>query len=310
MAEQPSVPGTDPGGLNLAVSASAAAQLKSHQVRLGMPQLAINGLSETWLLKHCGATHWDELAVTFGVPPESMTDRQGNRLYPSFVALRLFGSPLSAFLESDLVHFSVIMHQVSPRRYLSKHIAQTASGTASITVEMLTTFLKRERVQDNSALVAGDLGTLNPLRFSATNIAQSDLVQLDQLIRSRTWTEYNGYKRDCDEAGFTYEYVPSPLSDFNGAGLLYFAHYQDIVERTEWEFHRQPDMLSASTTERQIFYFANLNPGDGVHARLIGYRVEGSELSYRTQLFRRSDGRLMAELFTRKQFRPGYPAFN
>ncbi len=103
------------------------------------------------------------------------------------------------------------------------------------------------------------------------------------------------------EAGLgEHSYRPAPSTDFNVARLLYFARYHEVADRAEWELcsHRNP--LSA-TVERQIFFLANIDPGDRIVARLVGRREEpGCGFSHHFRLIRESDRRPMAELFTRK----------
>jgi len=285
-----------------ATLAAKKVRSKAQPIRLCLPQLSINGLSETWLLKQCGAIHWEELSTAFGVPPESMSDGQGNRLYPSFIALRLKGGPLSAFREGDNVRFAITLEQVSRTRYLSRQCVQTDTGSASVSVEMLTSFLRREKLRDNSVLTAGDLRSMRPIQTALPKNRHCDLVEVDQVIRSCKWTEHEGYMREPSASDFTFRYAPSPFSDFNGAGLLYFAQYQDIVDRAEWALHGETPMLAATTVERQLFYFANCNPGDSVQVSLMSFRATGDGISYRAQLTRCSDSHLMAEVFTRKCF--------
>lgn len=85
-------------------------------VRLGMPQLALSGLSEGWLLRECGARHWSEIAAYFQAPPERLADGRGNRLYSSFLAARLCGRPLGAFREGDRIHLNTHLRRLAGRR--------------------------------------------------------------------------------------------------------------------------------------------------------------------------------------------------
>jgi len=47
-------------------------RLWSAPVRLGMPQLALAGLSESWLLMECGHRHWTLLERMLGVEARHM----------------------------------------------------------------------------------------------------------------------------------------------------------------------------------------------------------------------------------------------
>ena len=54
------------------VESIALSLASSHRVVLGLPELCMNGMSENWLLRHCGAIHWARLADALGVRPEQV----------------------------------------------------------------------------------------------------------------------------------------------------------------------------------------------------------------------------------------------
>lgn len=88
--------------------------------------------------------------------------------------------------------------------------------------------------------------------------------------------------------------------DFNGAQLLYFASYHEFIDRAEWERSISPSP-SCTTTERELFYFANMNPGDNVLLQFASVNTDlRPRFSHHCKLFRASDRRLMAEIFTWK----------
>lgn len=124
-------------------------------------------------------------------------------------------------------------------------------------------------------------------------------------------------------------YTVTPELDLNGAGLLYFARYPGMLNYAERvtlsERLARPvsSELHAclSTEHRRIFYFANANAGERVRA-IIEIRVLPPEsfreapgpsrhrtpfkLSVRGDLYRCSDGMLMASSRVRKALRvPG-----
>jgi hypothetical protein len=114
-----------------------------------------------------------------------------------------------------------------------------------------------------------------------------------------------------------------PESDLNGAGLVYFARYEAMMNYGERVFlaERQRPPLShelvagLSTDRRRVFFFANASPNDSVQievrAHLLapgsfaptglprGYRVP-FKLLFRTDLYRDSDHALMASSLVRK----------
>jgi probable biosynthetic protein (TIGR04098 family) len=119
------------------------------------------------------------------------------------------------------------------------------------------------------------------------------------------------------------EYRIVPESDLNGAGLVYFARYEAMMNYGERVFLGERLALPISTelvaclsTEhRRAFFFANASPADTVDVRVSagllpvdapgGAAVQGRyripfRLQFRIDLYRASDGTLMASSLVRK----------
>src|SRR5581483_8890344 len=127
---------------------SIAAPLSgSHRVTLGLPEICPNGISENWLLRHCGAVHWARLADALGVPPERVLDKHGDRLYASFFRVSLQGR-LTDFAEGDEVELECRLQRISPLRYKSEHIIRNGSRGSSTRLSMCSTFVKRRTLND------------------------------------------------------------------------------------------------------------------------------------------------------------------
>jgi probable biosynthetic protein (TIGR04098 family) len=267
-----------------------AAESGRDEMRLGMPQLALGGLSEGWLLRECGSRHWTAVADCFRVPPQRLEDRRGHRLYASFLAVRIHGDPLGAFAEGDGVGIETHLTRLSRHRFFSRH--RVASDGAALSVEMITALLKRERSGDNTSLSEPE----EPASQAppASGPADSDLPERDKAVRAAR------RGRAPDAATFRYRYRPVPQADFNGAGLLYFASYPVIVDRAEWEWRPAEDALALTTSRREVFFFGNVNPGDQVEVAVHDVHAAG-ELRHRADLFRVSDGRRIAEVSTVKR---------
>jgi probable biosynthetic protein (TIGR04098 family) len=266
-------------------------------LRLGMPHLALGGLSEGWLLRECGSRHWAGVAASFRVPPERLEDGRGHRLYASFLAVRLQGHPLGAFGEGDRVFIETRLARLSRGRFFSRHHFSRLGAAAGLCVEMVTALLKRERMRDNTALSEAHVGPDDETTGGGERV-ESDLPALDKAVRGRL-------RGAAPAAGAVpsvrHRYRPLPQSDFNGAGLLYFASYHSMVDRAEWDWRPRPEALAFTTARREAFFFANLNPGDEVDVVLEGIDEVEGELRHRARLLRVSDGRLMAEIATLKQ---------
>jgi probable biosynthetic protein (TIGR04098 family) len=103
-------------------------------------------------------------------------------------------------------------------------------------------------------------------------------------------------------------YEPSPYSDYNGAGLLYFASYVTISDTAERQLVRSlglaplsPDWaLSTSAVRRDVFYYCNLALGDSITAELLAFDREPHAVTTRVRLRRGSSGERMADVVTRR----------
>jgi hypothetical protein len=69
---------------------------------INMPQMAIEGLSESWLLKELGDMHWGMITAGLGSPSSSLKDGGGNRLYATFTRIcYVLQRPFSAIAENS-----------------------------------------------------------------------------------------------------------------------------------------------------------------------------------------------------------------
>ena len=70
------------------VTESKAATLRRQYV-LNMPQMALGGLSESWLFKELGDAHWAMINAGLGVSSDQLLDGAGARLYATMTRVRL-----------------------------------------------------------------------------------------------------------------------------------------------------------------------------------------------------------------------------
>jgi probable biosynthetic protein (TIGR04098 family) len=272
-------------------------------VRLGMPHLALSGLSEGWLLRECGARHWSAIGARLGVRPGDLRDGAGHRLYPSFLATRLEGDPLAAFAEGDIVEITTHLWPLSPSRSITRHLLTAFRSGATVTVEMVSALLKRERARDNASLREADAPRWDARADTGIRAVPSELLAADKAIRNRA--RGAGGEADAgDDPGacrHRFRYRPLPASDFNGAGLLYFASYHAIVDRAEWDWRPGAEAAAWTTARRDTFFFANVNPGDEVEVVLAIAPPANGAVRHRARLSRVSDGRPIAEAITVKR---------
>ena len=261
----------------------------SSRVVLGLPELSPNGMSENWLLRYCGATHWNRLASSLGVRPEQVCDKHGDRLYASFFRVSLEGK-LTDFAEGDELELSCELQRLSPLRYKSEQVIRSGSLGGIIRMSMCSTFVKRRALNDNVHLL-----------FSEP-VTSTQCTEKSDCAEARLCREASKQAREFNQTnGFLYD--PSPLTDFNGVGLFYFAQYQAALDSAEWQMHRKPALLNCGTTLRTISYFANLNVGDKLKICFANAEMAEHAVSHVAAVYRYSDGILVAEAITRKERR-------
>ncbi len=93
---------------------------------LGMPHLAIGGISETWLLKELGHRHWQMLAQAAGRSVPDFQDSDGRAVYAAFNAVSLRNLDLAAAQENDPLGIASELMRLS--RDSVSQLAQIVSG--------------------------------------------------------------------------------------------------------------------------------------------------------------------------------------
>jgi hypothetical protein len=68
-------------------SVSTAAAMERRSLLVNMPQMAMGGLSESWLLKELGDMHWAMITSGLDSPSSALKDGAGNRLYATFTRI-------------------------------------------------------------------------------------------------------------------------------------------------------------------------------------------------------------------------------
>jgi probable biosynthetic protein (TIGR04099 family) len=273
------------------------------QQTLGMPQLTFSGLAENWVLKTCGDNHWQEICLSAGRPSHLLLDKSGNRLYPSFIEIRMTGAPLSVFGENDEITFTIVAKKVSSKRIWSRQVLRCEQRSASIEVEMLTLFMRRTSAQlPNSTISSGDPDWHIDLPAYDAVQDRGTVVNRRNAAADKT-AEVDASELPDYEAHFqrlnTFEFGPCPTVDFNGAKLLYFASYQEIVDRAEFEYLKSISLDGFSTTVRSITYRGNIEAGEKLKVEFQYHELVDARLKHACALFR-SDGTKIAEIYTEK----------
>lgn len=299
----------------------------------GMPHLGLAGLSENWLLKECGHQHWLALAKCLGEPQPSFCDKHGRPAYAAFTGLHAESLRLSELDENDHFAIETSLQPISACRFISLHSVYDADGKCLGIITMSSALVSRAVAGDNHTVMrtqidsAASTGQIHQgLRAKAMNMAKeakalhlgfeggftgagqgcsvATLPQDWQVLATAlqsTLPSTKGLDNEaCDgQKAKDFEFYPCPNSDFNGAGFLYFANFQQLADRAEWQLVRKLGELWL-TERRKVFFHGNVNPGDGLIARWrASTRAEGV-WQYWLQICCMNDCRYIADIFVRK----------
>lgn len=278
-----------------------------------LPQTDATGLSENWLFKHCGERHWDYLCAALGVSgvnSQAMRDDAGKRLYPTFVAIRgRYATPLS-MVQMDQ-HFQTTVALTHFGRAFFHSTVTFGNEKTRFELEMLTTFVARNK--DGLNDLHQSLPSANLVYNSRPSNSPPPLLKLSQALRHREVKEYDFLGSHFSPAdpglGLQMSFEPSPYTDYNGAGLLYFAAYPtiaDTIERRLIGDHHLADptrdwAVQSSSIARDVFYYRNLDLGKNLVATLKRFDRVGETIILHTLLMNEVDGAPLAEIITAKR---------
>ncbi len=100
--------------------ANSGKNIFKRDIVLNLPQMAFYGLSEQWITKELGDMHWAMLCDSFGCKSDALTDSAGNRLYSSFVRVRIQSSAsLEKFRENEKITLQGCIKRVGNKMFFS-----------------------------------------------------------------------------------------------------------------------------------------------------------------------------------------------
>ncbi|WP_199554336.1 LnmK family bifunctional acyltransferase/decarboxylase [Sandaracinobacteroides hominis] len=256
---------------------------------INMPQMAMRGLSESWLFKEMGDLHWHTLCKGLETPSSAIADSEGSRLYATFTRIRLeLQAPLTDFRENQ-----ELLLDLAPSRFGAGMFfgdIEISGETATAHASLMTSFSKFGEAGANTSLMKGQPVIPEGCEIPSLTAAP-EFAAGYRALRAE----------ELPPALFETSYEMQPVHDINGVGLLYFAAYPMIADICAAR-HFGPELLSRrSTTLRDICYFANAMPDEILVYRLHAEQTEGDRLRYRATLSRKSDGKTMALIETEKQ---------
>ena len=255
---------------------------------LNMPQMAIGGLSESWLFKELGDIHWNILAKALGQPTRLISDSAGDRIYATFTRIQLRSScALGSYKENERIDIDSGMSRHGAGLYLSEAMANGATG--SIQARLMSSFSKFGATGSNTSLFKG-LPELPP------DCIIPALPEVPEFGR-----DYQGRRAETLAPPiFECEYEIMPSHDINGVGLLYFAAYPMIDDICAARHTGRMYATGFSTRYRDIFYFGNSDADDKLIYRLHRQAGDDDSVEIESSISRKSDGNLMARIFTQK----------
>lgn len=282
---------------------------KEYRQIVNMPQMALTGLSENWLMKEIGDCHWHMLCEDLGLKSNEIFDEFGNRLYAAFVRIKFEGTiSLKDYQENDLLDIKGSIQRINNSLYFGQ--VDISCGDKLMKCSLATTFSTRESESDNTKLTKGvPSASDNDVIIKVSEMPKHILDIVKMKKASITSITVGNHSFDLtDEAVFETDYRINPYTDINGVGLLYFAAYpliNDICEIAYFNdkhFSENHWAMASSTMTRDIFYFSNCNIDDVIVYRLNSFTMLGDgQIALQSSLYRKSDSTLMAKIFTIKQ---------
>ncbi len=262
---------------------------------LGMPQLGPAGVSETWLLKECGDRHWRLLGELAGATGAGFRDETGAPVYAAFCAVSAERLMLDAFAEHDALEIQSSIERSSRTRFVSRH-ALSRHGAPAGEIELLSAFVRRTEPGRNRSIARVALDG-----FPEVEPAQPPgrALRLAAHLRADRWSAHMGFERDGARPLVRTTIRPCPSQDFNGAGLMYFASFQSLADRAEWEL-LDPPAAGVTTRARDIVYYGNVEPGERLSFSVMAARRTGTALDHWIRIER--EAAPIADVFTSRGF--------
>ena len=273
---------------------------------INMPQLCLEALSENWLFKEAGSLHWDLLCEGLGTSSSALKDDLGNRLYATFVRIRIEGNGnLSDFKENNPYDFKAELSRFGMGMFFSN--THFSSVDKNIKIDMMTSFSVRKSTGDNKSLAKSQPTVEHcEIKQHAEFPVFGNEYRLIKKNELKTFFYKDYIFHISDEQLFSFEYSLNPYYDLNGVGLLYFASYPIINDFCELQFFNgQGDLKweeNYFTLFRDVMYYANCDSRDKIIYVLNSVEnLSENRVKLCSTLVRKSDGMMMARIFTIKQ---------
>jgi probable biosynthetic protein (TIGR04098 family) len=256
---------------------------------INMPQMALTGLGEAWLFKELGDIHWAMITHFLKTTSAAIADDQGDRLYATFTRILMVVEPsLRGFRENDRLEIDSTLERHGAGFFFGRHMLEGGSGRGE--TRTMSTFAKYGERGKNTSLMKGTPTLPDPDAIPSL----AELPEFGLEYRARRAQEREENLFECN-----YEILPP--HDINGVGLLYFAAYPSAFDLCFERSEGKGFLLTHSTVSKDVFYFANSEPTETLRFRLHSRDEENGLIRHTASLYRRSDGKRMAEVSSAKR---------
>jgi len=272
-------------------SRATASLSERRTYHVNLPQMTVNGFSESWLFKECGDLHWSLITKGLGVPSSQAKDAGGNRLFATFTRVQIDSTaPLAAYAENEPIAIEGKISRYGSTMFFNDAVVQGEGK--STRVRLMSSFSKFGETATNTSLLPGQ----PDIAADCTIPALADLPEFAQEYRARRGAQLAPPVFEC-------EYAIVPYHDINGVGLLYFAAYPTINDICAGRY-AGPSYARLSTRRRDVFYFANCEADETLIYRIHRWQAKDDGIEAEESLSRKSDGALIAHTFTTKNSSP------
>jgi probable biosynthetic protein (TIGR04098 family) len=277
------------------------------RIQINMPQMAIGALSENWLFKEIGDTHWDLLCAGLNTPSLQLKDDAGNRLYATFVRIRMRSTiPLNRFVENEQLQMDSKIMRFGNGMYFSDITLDGENGV--IEANLMTSFSIRNETDNTKLMKSQPAANASAIAEYAESPAFGNDYRLIKKGVTKELTLAGEHFNITEDVLFTTTYELNPYYDLNGVGLLYFAAYPILNNTCEARFFNTLEQntgrweMDYHIIDRDVMYFANCNINESIRYELNSYTfLPNDKVKISSTLFRESDNTIMARIFTIKQ---------
>ncbi|WP_277657263.1 LnmK family bifunctional acyltransferase/decarboxylase [Seleniivibrio woodruffii] len=270
---------------------------KCSEVEVGMPEMSNMSLSENWLLKYLGDTHWKLITKGFEDNKDLILQGCGiERVYPAFIRINYHTSVISSFKECDKLVFETDINTFENKAFVSN--VKASSEDKFINASLISLFACRKNESSNELeLYDLEIYEHNINELISIPVIFNEYRLAKKMLLNEVRTPYGVFVVSDDHI-FTTVYDINPYIDINGVGLLYFASYPIISDFLLLKYDK--NLIYYDTVYRDIFYFSNINLDDKIIFKLHYIENIEEKVVIFTSLIRVSDNKLMSQILTIK----------